>query len=70
MSKPDDLYRLHRLLDGRRSTISRQTLIDELEISRSKLTRLIASSPSCALPLTEPAGLPTKPGTPTSKAAG
>lgn len=41
MSKPDDLYRLHRLLDGRRSTISRQTLIDELEISRSKLTRLI-----------------------------
>ncbi len=42
MSKPDDLYRLHRLLDGRRSAISRQTLIDELEISRSKLTRLIA----------------------------
>ncbi len=42
MSRPDDLYRLHRLLDGRRSTISRQTLIDELEISRSKLTRLIA----------------------------
>ena len=42
MSKPDDLYRLHRLLDGRRSTISRQTLIDELEISRSKLTRLLA----------------------------
>ncbi len=42
MSRPDDLYRLHRLLDGRRSTISRQTLIEELEISRSKLTRLIA----------------------------
>lgn len=42
MSRPDDLYRLHRLLDGRRSAISRQTLIDELEISRSKLTRLIA----------------------------
>ena len=42
MSKLDDLYRLHRLLDCRRSTISRQTLIDELEISRSKLTRLIA----------------------------
>lgn len=42
MSRPDELYRLHRLLDGRRSTISRQTLIEELEISRSKLTRLIA----------------------------
>jgi len=41
LSRPDDLYRLHRLLDGRRSAISRQTLIDELEISRSKLTRLI-----------------------------
>ena len=41
MSKPDDLYRLHRLLDGRRSTISRQTLMEKLEISRSKLTRLI-----------------------------
>jgi len=41
LSRSDDLYRLHRLLDGRRSTISRQTLIDELEISRSKLTRLI-----------------------------
>ncbi len=27
LSKLDDLYRLHRLLDGRRSTISRQTLI-------------------------------------------
>ena len=42
MSRLDDLYRLHRLLDGRRSTISRQTLIEKLEISRSKLTRLIA----------------------------
>ena len=42
MSKPDDLYRLHRLLDGRRSAVSRQALIDELAISRSKLTRLIA----------------------------
>ncbi|MHB8252970.1 MAG: helix-turn-helix transcriptional regulator [Acidiferrobacter sp.] len=42
MSKPDDLYRLHRLLDGRRNTIGRQALIDKLEISRSKLTRLIA----------------------------
>ena len=42
MSRLDDLYRLHRLLDGRRSAISRQTLLDELAISRSKLTRLIA----------------------------
>ncbi|HUX62746.1 helix-turn-helix transcriptional regulator [Sulfuricella sp.] len=42
MSKLDDLYRLHRLLDGRRTAISRQALLDELEISRSKLTRLIA----------------------------
>ena len=42
MSRLDDLYRLHRLLDGRRTAISRQTLMDELAISRSKLTRLIA----------------------------
>ena len=42
MSRLDDLYRLHRLLDGRRTAISRQTLLDKLEISRSKLTRLIA----------------------------
>ena len=42
MSRLDDLYRLHRLLDGRRTVISRQTLLDELAISRSKLTRLIA----------------------------
>lgn len=42
MSRLDDIYRLHRLLDGRRSGISRQALQDELEISRSKLTRLIA----------------------------
>ena len=42
MSKLDDLYRLHRLLDGRRTAINRQTLMDELEFSRSKLTRLIA----------------------------
>ena len=42
MSRLDDLYRLHRLLDGRRTAIGRQTLLDELEISRSKLTRLIA----------------------------
>ncbi|MBI5909395.1 MAG: WYL domain-containing protein [Betaproteobacteria bacterium] len=42
MSRLDDLYRLHRLLDGRRTAISRQTLLDELEFSRSKLTRVIA----------------------------
>ena len=42
MSKLDDLYRLHRLLDGRRTAIARQALMAELEISRSKLTRLIA----------------------------
>ena len=42
MSKLDDLYRLHRLLDGRRTPISRQTLLDELSVSRSTLTRLIA----------------------------
>ena len=42
MSRLDDLYRLHRLLDGRRTAIGRQTLLDELEISRSKLTRLIS----------------------------
>ncbi len=42
MSRLDDLYRLHRLLNGRRTAISRQTLLDRLEISRSKLTRLIA----------------------------
>jgi predicted DNA-binding transcriptional regulator YafY len=41
MSRLDDLYQLHRLLDGRRTVISRQTLMDELEMSRSKLTRLI-----------------------------
>lgn len=42
MSRLDDLYRLHRLLDGRRTVISRQTLLDELKVTRSKLTRLIA----------------------------
>ncbi len=42
MSRLDDLYRLHRLLDGRRSAISRQTLMEQSEFSRSKLTRLIA----------------------------
>ena len=42
MSRLDDLYRLHRLLDGRRTAMSRQSLLDDLEISRSKLTRLVA----------------------------
>jgi proteasome accessory factor C len=42
MSKLDDLYRLHRLLDGRQTVISRQTLLDRLKVTRSKLTRLIA----------------------------
>ncbi len=42
MSKLDDLYRLHNLLDGRRTPIARQALMDELELTRSKLTRLIA----------------------------
>lgn len=37
LSKIDDLYRLHRLLDGRRTPVSRQMLIDELGISRSTL---------------------------------
>jgi proteasome accessory factor C len=41
MSRLDNLYQLHRLLDGRRTAIGRQALMDELEISRSKLTRLI-----------------------------
>jgi predicted DNA-binding transcriptional regulator YafY len=42
LSKLDDLYRLHRLLDGRRTPITRQTLLDKLELTRSTLTRLIA----------------------------
>lgn len=42
MSRLDNLYQLHRLLDGRRTAIGRQVLMDGLEISRSKLTRLIA----------------------------
>ena len=41
MSKLDELNRLPRLLDGRRTASGRQTLLHELEISRSKLTRLI-----------------------------
>ncbi len=42
MSRLDNLYQLHRLLDGRRTAIGRQALMQALEISRSKLTRLIA----------------------------
>ena len=42
MSKLDDLYRLHNLLDGRRTPIARQALADKLELTRSTLTRLIA----------------------------
>ncbi|MDP2266136.1 MAG: YafY family protein [Thiobacillus sp.] len=42
MSKLDDLYRLHRLLDGRRTGLSRAALTSEHGFSRSTLTRLIA----------------------------
>lgn len=42
MSKLDDLYRLHRLLDGRRTGIRRSALIDTHNFARSTLTRLIA----------------------------
>ncbi len=42
MSKFDELYRLHRLLDGRRFGISRAALTGEHGFSRSTLTRLIA----------------------------
>ncbi|OZA28803.1 MAG: transcriptional regulator [Hydrogenophilales bacterium 17-61-9] len=42
MSKLDELYRLHRLLDGRRTGLSRAALIGEHGFSRSTLTRLIA----------------------------
>ncbi|MCL4470479.1 MAG: WYL domain-containing protein [Gammaproteobacteria bacterium] len=42
MSKFDELYRLHRLLDGRRTGIPRAALIGEHGFSRSTLTRLIA----------------------------
>lgn len=42
MSKLDEIYRLHRLLDGRRTGISRATLIGEHGFARSTLTRLIA----------------------------
>lgn len=42
MSKIDELYRLHRLLDGRRTGISRATLTRDHGFSRSTLSRLIA----------------------------
>jgi len=42
LSRLDDRCRLPRLLNGRRTAIGRQTLLQELAISRSKLTRLIA----------------------------
>ncbi|NWG40104.1 MAG: YafY family transcriptional regulator [Hydrogenophilaceae bacterium] len=42
MSRLDDIYRLHHLLDGRRTGISRAALIGEHGFSRSTLTRLIA----------------------------
>ncbi len=42
MSKLDELYRLHRLLDGRRTGIPRATLIGEHGFARATLARLIA----------------------------
>ncbi|HUX31495.1 MAG TPA: WYL domain-containing protein [Thiobacillus sp.] len=42
MSKLDEIYRLHRLLDGRRTGLPRAALIAEHGFSRSTLTRLIA----------------------------
>lgn len=42
VSKFDELYRLHRLLDGRRTGLPRSVLIDEHGFSRSTLARLIA----------------------------
>ncbi|OJW45451.1 MAG: transcriptional regulator [Thiobacillus sp. 65-1059] len=42
MSKFDELYRLHRLLDGRRTGLPRSVLIGEHGFSRSTLARLIA----------------------------
>jgi proteasome accessory factor C len=43
MTKLDNLYRLHRILNGRRVGISRQSLMQQLGIGRSTLTRLIAN---------------------------
>jgi predicted DNA-binding transcriptional regulator YafY len=42
LSKLDEIYRLHRLLDGRRTGISRAALIGEHGFARSTLSRLIA----------------------------
>jgi proteasome accessory factor C len=42
LSKFDEIYRLHRLLDGRRTGFPRASLIGEHGFSRSTLTRLIA----------------------------
>ncbi len=42
MSKLDELYRLHRLLDGRRTGLSRAALIGEHGFARSTLARLLA----------------------------
>jgi len=42
LSKLDEIYRLHRLLDGRRTGISRAVLIGEHGFARSTLARLIA----------------------------
>jgi len=42
LSKLDEIYRLHRLLDGRRTGLPRAALITEHGFSRSTLTRLIA----------------------------
>jgi predicted DNA-binding transcriptional regulator YafY len=42
LSKLDELYRLHRLLDGRRTGISRADLIDGHGFARSTLARLVA----------------------------
>lgn len=42
MSKLDEIYRLHRLLDGRRVGLSRAALISEHGFARSTLARLIA----------------------------
>jgi predicted DNA-binding transcriptional regulator YafY len=43
MAKFDEIYRLHQLLNGRRTGISRQALIEEHGFARSTLTRLIAA---------------------------
>jgi predicted DNA-binding transcriptional regulator YafY len=42
LSKLDELYRLHRLIDGRRTGISRAVLIGEHGFARATLARLIA----------------------------